>query len=107
MEILTKEGGPLKSQLSKLKSNINSFSKLFEMLKSSGTALHQNSNRTIDRLNSLRIDLQKVNKEWEELKDFLLELANYEGKIRNSICKNSENNEKQKCELNSEANLKA
>ncbi|CBZ40684.1 hypothetical protein MSUIS_05910 [Mycoplasma suis KI3806] len=106
LEMLTKEGGPFKSQLSKLESNINSFSKLFEMLKSSGTALHQNSNRVIDRLNSLRIDLQKVNKEWEELKDFLLELTNYEGKIKNSICRNSENNEKQKCELNSETNLK-
>ncbi|CBZ40693.1 hypothetical protein MSUIS_06000 [Mycoplasma suis KI3806] len=54
-------------------------------------------NQVINNLNNLKEQLRKTLKNWEELKDKLSYFRNFEGKIKNSVCKNTQFENLEKC----------
>ncbi|CBZ40700.1 hypothetical protein MSUIS_06070 [Mycoplasma suis KI3806] len=47
-------------------------------------------NKKIEELNQLREKLKQENQDWEEIKKKIVSFQNYEGILKNAICKNSE-----------------
>ncbi|CBZ40691.1 hypothetical protein MSUIS_05980 [Mycoplasma suis KI3806] len=97
--------GGLKSYESKQKLFLLNLGELIELLEAyradligDSEEVQEGIKNTIDELNNLKSQLKEVFKLWEELKVKLSYFQNFEGKIQNSLCKNTQYSETQKCE---------
>ncbi|ADX98166.1 hypothetical protein MSU_0635 [Mycoplasma suis str. Illinois] len=69
-----------------------------EVLNAESLDKREEINEAINKLNEFRKQLKETLKLWEELKIKLSYFQNFEGKIQNSLCKNTQYSEIQKCE---------
>ncbi|ADX98182.1 BAR domain-containing protein [Mycoplasma suis] len=96
--------------LSSLRADISLLNLLVSSLNLKSKENQEKINEKIEELNKLRKELREINKEWEDIKEKVIFFKNYEGVLRNAICKNSElqldelieNEEKINCEKSSQ-----
>ncbi|CBZ40694.1 hypothetical protein MSUIS_06010 [Mycoplasma suis KI3806] len=100
---LKKEKELIDSNLFKITVSIVSLEKMIEALALEGTLLQEKSNNVISQLNDLRRKSKSIYEEWEQIKENINWFQNFEGKVKNLICKNIQFKEFEKC---SEQSLK-
>ncbi|ADX98173.1 hypothetical protein [Mycoplasma suis] len=101
---LSKQKDLIDSSLLNVSLNILSLERLFSSLYFDGQELQEKSNEIIKKLNETKQKLSEIHKEWLEVKEKMIFFQNYEGVIKNIICKNSQFKEKNQCDALVERN---